>query len=500
MSGATGNALEWALALLRAPGERHALRQSPLPAGIERLLAIAAGVETDESVAEIAKSLGESGSRLREATQFYAREVLFHPNADAYRSLGVSSDASTDQIKTHHRLLQLWLHPDRQKNEDDSVFASRVNIAWNRLRNDERRRSYDSQLAEAQEQMPVSRDEIVETRRMAPAWMPAAPLESEPSSWRHRIPVLVLLAVCLLLGWLAVRNGERQPEAWVWSEQDSPEQVDGAAGAGDAPASGEAARVASSAPTPSRREMRKQPADSILSRPARALAALVGGNREAPAPTKSVQAASSDGGKGTSEPLQLAVIEKAALPAAPSIRFVPERQQPARLAMAVESTPVQPPVAPPPPPKVPVAVAETKQAPARVLPASIAMEAAPPPAPPTSTAPADDAPNLARIQQARRVGAQLLQYLAARNRAPPPIWNSPAIMSSADGLRQDMHAQGRARIGVPQWRIGKESAGLTSPYRLDGIEGSAGTGVLSAEMVWRENRWLVVGLSVEHAQ
>ena len=57
MSGAKGNALEWALALLRAPGERHALRQSPLPQGVDRLLAIAAGVESEESIAETASAL-----------------------------------------------------------------------------------------------------------------------------------------------------------------------------------------------------------------------------------------------------------------------------------------------------------------------------------------------------------------------------------------------------------------------------------------------------------
>ena len=42
MDGAKGSALEWALALLRAPGERHALRQKPLPGGVDRLLGIAA--------------------------------------------------------------------------------------------------------------------------------------------------------------------------------------------------------------------------------------------------------------------------------------------------------------------------------------------------------------------------------------------------------------------------------------------------------------------------
>ena len=73
MAGATGNALEWALALLRAPGERHALRHKPLPAGMERLLGIAAGAAPDD-LAEVALAFGESQARVREAAQFYARE------------------------------------------------------------------------------------------------------------------------------------------------------------------------------------------------------------------------------------------------------------------------------------------------------------------------------------------------------------------------------------------------------------------------------------------
>ena len=132
MAGAKGSALEWALALLRAPGERHALRQRPLPEGVAELLGVASEPD-DAALSDIAMRWGESPERLREAARFYAREILFQPQADAYRVLGLTPTATPEAIKSHHRLLQRWLHPDRQHAGDDRVFAGRVNTAWNQL-------------------------------------------------------------------------------------------------------------------------------------------------------------------------------------------------------------------------------------------------------------------------------------------------------------------------------------------------------------------------------
>lgn len=98
------------------------------------------------------------------------------------------------------------------------------------------------------------------------------------------------------------------------------------------------------------------------------------------------------------------------------------------------------------------------------------------------------------------MGDSLLKYLAARKRVPPPIWNSPGIMSRASGLRDDLHASGRPRIGVPQWRIQNVSAALTSRFEVAGIEGPGSQGIVTARMTWRENRWLVSELGVERAR
>ncbi|GHC05756.1 J domain-containing protein [Thermomonas carbonis] len=626
MSGAPGTALEWALALLRAPGERHALRQSPLPSGIERLLAIAARVEPEEATIETARLLGEPAERLREAAKFYAREVLFHPQADAYRALGVSADASTEQIKANHRLLQLWLHPDRQQNEDDSIFASRVNIAWNRLRNDERRRRYDQDLAAAEREPEFA---IAVTQRQVPAWLSHVPQEGVANPWQQRMPVIALVGVCLLLGWLAVRNNERAPDAWGTDvvsptadyasatdravagsgERVSPEpeaartakvaaaQLAAARVAADrraaakiaadkaaaenvaakkiaaakieavrikeakvaadkaAAAKAEAARiaaakvaadkaaadrVAAAKVTAARNAADKLAAQKAAAAKAaaakaeaariaaakvaadkaadRVAAAKVTAARNAAGKLAAQKAAAAKAAAAKAEAARIAaakvaadkakadkvVAAKAAADKLAAAKVVADKAalakaaaakaEAARIAaakVAADKTARSKAIA--------VAPATTEDAPAKAPPSSSSAS----PAPVASLAPVSTAavaPNVVRVQQARRVGDTFLQYMATLKRAPPPIWNSPAIMSSADGLRLQLHQLGRARLGPPEWRIGSENAVLTSAYQVDGVAGAGGRGRVKADLVWRADRWMVVGLSVERGK
>ena len=208
MSGARGDALEWALALARAPGERHALRQRALPEGIEALLQIAAGSHGGALQAAMARS-AESESELVEAVRFYLREVLFHSGADAYRMLGLAHDASNEQIKGHHRLLQQWLHPDRHTSDWDAIFAGRVNAAWNALRTPERRATYDVSHPMVTALTPAA------TRWTAPRVMAGEPIPADAHGdrWRRRAPVLALFAACGVLGIAAVRDALREPDS-----------------------------------------------------------------------------------------------------------------------------------------------------------------------------------------------------------------------------------------------------------------------------------------------
>lgn len=504
MAGAQGNALEWALALLRAPGERHGLRQRPLPEGIEALLAIAAGASAEDLAAAAAR-LREPPEVVREAARFYVREVLFHPHADAYRVLGVASDASAATIKAHHRLLQHWLHPDRLQSQDDSVFAGRVNTAWNHLRSDARRRAYDEEQARL---VPQDRAEPQAVLRPLATWTPV----EAPPRWRHRLPVLALGATCLVLvGLIAIdadrapptmdaplleagRVGEREPESFAIS------QPVAALGQGDQTA-GQAASRAKSPPPGAAPNTARRPQAPTKAAPPQVAAKAASVQRVAvqrpsvqgplkPAP----KAANAATARRSPAPAPRAIV--AAEPASRGVASVRVRGA----AHAPAGNPPAPAVTPvPQPAQASGAVAEAghvRQREAEVVqaarPASPAVKPDDAPGPPNATP-----PSLARIRQADATAALLLRYMTDTRRPSPPIWNSPGIQSSAEQLRQHMLGAGPARVQAPTWRIGQDDAWMVAQYTPR--KGATGSGRLSANLVWREGQWLVTGLSVESA-
>src|SRR5690606_15637803 len=120
-----GQALEQALAFWRAPALLAGARQRPLPDAVLDVVRIAAG---DRGLAETAAAaLGAPPDELAEAAPFYLRQLLFTPDADSYRVLGVNHDASDARIKEHYRWLVRWLHPDRNADEWEALYADRVN-------------------------------------------------------------------------------------------------------------------------------------------------------------------------------------------------------------------------------------------------------------------------------------------------------------------------------------------------------------------------------------
>src|SRR5262249_6276428 len=54
----------------------------------------------------------------------------FRPEADCYRILGIQPNASRAMARNHMRWLLQWLHPDRNSNSWDAVYAERVLKAW----------------------------------------------------------------------------------------------------------------------------------------------------------------------------------------------------------------------------------------------------------------------------------------------------------------------------------------------------------------------------------
>ncbi len=131
MSGA-GLALEQALAYYRAPALLAMAAQRPLPEDVIVLLRLAAGDRGQ--AAQSAEASGESPERVAEAAVFFVQQVMFGAGDDPHRVLGVNPDAPPSRIREHYRWLVRWLHPDRNADDWDNVYADRVTRAWQQLR------------------------------------------------------------------------------------------------------------------------------------------------------------------------------------------------------------------------------------------------------------------------------------------------------------------------------------------------------------------------------
>ena len=221
MSQAAGPALEQALACHHAPALLAAAQSRPLPNSMLTLLRLAAGDQAMAAHCALASS--ESETEVVEAAAFFIQQVLFAPGADSYRVLGVNPDAPDAQLKEHYRWLVRWLHPDRNTDDWDSVFADRVNVAWQTLRLPERRRSYDeARRAGTLQQAPAPAPQRKRSLRSLPGVHDApAPARMSPDTVA-RLPLIVLgglggVALTLLfLMWLgAQRPAERERPAPV---------------------------------------------------------------------------------------------------------------------------------------------------------------------------------------------------------------------------------------------------------------------------------------------
>jgi hypothetical protein len=139
MSGA--QALRTALDLLHIPSRVHAARLEPLPPGVHSLLRVAVGEETEEALAIVSK--GRSHDEIHQAAAFFIEQVLLHRDADSYRVLGATPEATTPELRRNMALLMRWLHPDKDPDGRRSMFAGRVTRAWDDVKTDERRAAYD---------------------------------------------------------------------------------------------------------------------------------------------------------------------------------------------------------------------------------------------------------------------------------------------------------------------------------------------------------------------
>src|SRR5947207_3589990 len=120
--------IELALDLARMPALARSSVVPPLPPNIIELMRIAAA--SPQACQAAAAQTGEPKPVVIEAARFYLQQVLFRPDADGYRVLGIEPSASRATARDHMRWLMEWLHPDRNNNSWDAVYAERVLKAW----------------------------------------------------------------------------------------------------------------------------------------------------------------------------------------------------------------------------------------------------------------------------------------------------------------------------------------------------------------------------------
>jgi len=120
--------IQLALDLARMPALARSSAAPPLPANIIELMRIAAAAP--EACQAAVTQTGEPSGVVIEAARFYLQQVLFGPGGDCYRILGIEPTASRETARSHMRWLLEWLHPDRNNNSWDAVYAERVLKAW----------------------------------------------------------------------------------------------------------------------------------------------------------------------------------------------------------------------------------------------------------------------------------------------------------------------------------------------------------------------------------
>ncbi len=125
---AQSHVIELALDLARMPTLARTSVAPPVPPNVMELMRIAA-VSPEACQAAVAKTR-EPKRVVIEAARFYLQQVLFRPDADCYRILGVEPTTSRATARDHMRWLMEWLHPDRNNNSWDAVYAERVLKAW----------------------------------------------------------------------------------------------------------------------------------------------------------------------------------------------------------------------------------------------------------------------------------------------------------------------------------------------------------------------------------
>lgn len=121
----------------------------PLPRGFDRMLSGFCAALSPSLIEETAAKFETTPDQLTEAARFFFRHVLLDAGGDFYRHLGLNRDAGQDAIRHHYQLLIRLFHPDRVEpsSELGDLYATRINLAYQRLGDPLEREAYDRGLA-----------------------------------------------------------------------------------------------------------------------------------------------------------------------------------------------------------------------------------------------------------------------------------------------------------------------------------------------------------------
>lgn len=467
-----GNALDIALALLRSPSKRFLFAHSPLPPDVSEVIFLAAAAP--ERLAQASERTGETEEKIIEAARFYVREVLLFDGADAYRLLGATPASDPSVIKTHHRALQQWLHPDRRGDEWESIYATRINAAWSELRSPQRRAMYDAR-ARGERIDATPHRTLVRGWRAIPAHQPRA----------HEY-VAIGIAVALLVGLLILLDHESNEPAPKWQPSGD---VSPRVAVNEAMVAKPSLAVNAKPPVEPQLLPQSQSQSSLHSSPSQP---------QHPAQPQPLARAL---------PLLNPANSIASVPATPP-RLVAKQQTPmiakatALMARAPAITPEPQRRAPPPAAQAPMALQPSTQPPVAIPAiASSSVTGAAAPAP-RDTAAATVAPtvDLQRVSLAQRVGRDVTRYLSSSGSNVPPLWRNARALDAAANIRNRIVAgrsrgTGHARFGQPVWHIAQDHASMIA--RIDGAPAAAGAQQLRVELAWHDGMWLVDSIAAE---
>ena len=122
-----------------------------MPRGVTFLLEVAAG--ESESLRNASALTGRTEANLKNAAGFFIEQVLLSETADNYRVLGSKPESPHGELRRHMALIMRWLHPDIVSSDgmvwrlDRGLYAGRVTKAWEAIKTEDRRASYDASFS-----------------------------------------------------------------------------------------------------------------------------------------------------------------------------------------------------------------------------------------------------------------------------------------------------------------------------------------------------------------